>query len=153
MKNELGKITADDLGAIASNRLYRKYYKWMWISLGVLIVWVVLVVLAFAFIDDNNDPEYRVYEIREPITIVKNLPIEQPINDLRLYNDGDIEYMGTRYAPSYVENDEDDYNSLLIIMMIIPFVIWVAGLIYMMYIFEQRKKDFVDANCEIIIKE
>lgn len=149
MNNELGRITVDDLGAIAYSRISQKYRQWMWIGLISLFVWVfVSGILLFAF-DDNKDPEYNVYEIRESITVVNKLPIIEPINDLKLYKNDDIEYMGTRYAPSYTENNYDR-NNVIFIVIFFPFIVWALGFIYWSYLIEQKKKEFVNANCEVL---
>jgi len=151
---ELGRLTADDLSAIAGNRLNRKKYtKWTAIGGALLITWVVIVALFTVAIEEEEDgPEYKVYEIREHIVVFDQFPPELPTNELRLYTDGDLEYMDVRYAPSYTENygDRDDWV-LPIVVMVIPFIAWIITMFYFMYHFEKEKRDFVDANCEVTI--
>jgi len=150
---KLGKITADDLGAIAGNRLNKKrYMKWSWIALGVLLSWAIVVAITFALVEDNDeDEEYKVYEIREHIVVFNQMPTELPTNELKLYNDGDLEYMGARYAPSYTENNNSRDHLVPIVLISIPFFVWLAGYVCLMFRWEREKREFVDVNCEVTI--
>ncbi len=151
---KLGKLTVDDLGAIAGGRLNRKKYtKLTVIGCIVMIAWVVIVGLVTIFAEgDNDDPEYKVYQIREHIVVFNQMPTELPTNDLKLYTDGDLEYMGARYAPSYTENNGDSDDRILpVVLMIIPFIAWLSGFFYLIYKFDREKRDFVDDNCEVTI--
>jgi len=151
---KLGKLTADDLNAIAGCRLNKsKYQKWVWASFTAIVIWALMVALVHiaVFDDDEDEQSYKVYEIREHIVVFDQMPSELPTHELKLYRDGDLEYMGVRYASSYTENyDGKDYLAL-ILLIVIPLVIWFAGYMYMLFIWDREKRDFVDANCEVII--
>jgi len=151
---ELGKLTPSDLLSIAGGRLTkRKYMKWAYISVIGLIGWALIVAGVFAIVDDPDEEkaEYRLYEIREHIVVFNQMPTELPTNELKLYNDGDLEYMGVRYAPSSIENNESRDWLAPILLMVIPFLIWVGFYLYLMVRYEREKQDFVDVNCEVTI--